>query len=69
MEAQRYQEKNHKGFLTRLNPSMGDLFFFIFDVPANMHWWDFWLQVQGGMTGNKIIIPLSVTPLPADFDK
>lgn len=69
MDAQRYKEGNTKGFLSKLNPGMGDLFFFIFDVPADMHWWDFWLQAKGGMTGDKIIVPLSVTRLPNDFDK
>lgn len=49
-----------KGFLSQVNPTMSLEAEYVFDVPVNAKLSDFTLQARGGMTGDKVNIPVKV---------
>lgn len=60
MTAVQISENHTKGFLTKLNPGMVIDSTFVYDVPTNLKISDFELEARGGMTGDKVKMPLAV---------
>lgn len=60
MAAVQISENHTKGFLTKLNPGMVIDSTFVYDVPTNLKISDFELEARGGMTGDKVKMPLAV---------
>lgn len=60
MTAVQISENHTKGFLTKLNPGMVIDSTFVYDVPTNLKISDFELEARGGMTGDKVKMPLTV---------
>ena len=56
--AMQLKKNNTRGFLTQLNPGMGTTFEFVYDVPKETNIMEYGMQARGGMTGEKIIIPI-----------
>ena len=60
MTALQLSNGNADGFLQQVNPGMGIEVVYVFDVPANTAPKDYKLQARGGMTGDKVDIPLKI---------
>lgn len=64
MTALQFEKDNTRGFLTKLNPTMGTEFDFVFDIPTQLDNPDFKLQATGGFTGSKLLVPLYSFEIP-----
>lgn len=60
MTAMNLSNGNAEGFLQQVNPGMSIEATYVFDVPANSKIADYKLQARGGMTGDKVTMPLKV---------
>lgn len=60
MTAMNLSNGNAEGFLQQVNPGMSIEATYVFDVPANSKIADYKLQAHGGMTGDKVTMPLKV---------
>ena len=60
MTAMNLSNGNAEGFLQQVNPGMSIEATYVFDVPANSKISDYKLQARGGMTGDKVTMPLKV---------